>query len=626
MARARSRSNSQQKNPSRQREKPSGSSSSSQKRSFKGSSKKTKLKVLPRIATISNRRVIYVWGILVLGIIGLGVRLHNLQVTEGPKLLLKARQQQITRLQPYVPRRSIIDNVGNVLAVDRLAYSVYVHPKLFKLTPEEVAEKLAPLLVERTTIQALVKKFKTKQTGIKLAKALPEDLANKIAQLNLDGVDLDKEYVRFYPQEELASEVIGYIDSGRQGQAGLENSQNQLLERDAPSFKVQQTAQGAIMPAFLPKGVLTFDELKLQLTVDLRLQRAARTALSEQLKKYSAKRGAVLVMDALDGSILAMVCEPTYNPNKYSEATVELFKNWTVSDLYEPGSTFKPINVAIALNAGVIKPETVIYDSGSIKIDGWNILNASKAGNGSINIAQILQVSSNIGMVQIMQRLPKEDYYQQLRKIGLGEKTNIDLPGEVASHLKNKEAFLYNSIEAATAAFGQGFSLTPVKLLQLHGSIANGGRLVTPHLIKGLVDPDGKTHWKPILKTTTLFPPLVARQVVEMMETVVTQGTGAAASVPGYRIGGKTGTAQKGKARGGYMANAKITSFVAILPVESPRYVVLVVVDEPKGGNTFGSTVAAPVAKSVIEALISLEGIPPSSNPPPVKPKLKRLD
>ena len=574
-----------------------------------------------------NGRVLIVWGVLVLGILGVGTRLYKLQITEGASLLKQAKRQQTTRLLSYVPRRPITDNVGNILAIDRFNYTMYVHPKLFRLPYRQIAQKLAPLIPKPTTPETLLAKFKTKDTGLEIAKFLSEEEAKKIKKLNLDGVDLDPQYVRFYPQEEVAAEVVGYVDSERLGEAGIENSQNQLLTRAAQDLYVQQAANSTILPNTLPKKALNLDQSSLQLTLDMRLQRSARSALKQQISKYQAKRGAVIVMDARDGSILTMVCEPTYDPNQYSKAKMELFKNWTVGDLYEPGSTFKPINVAIALESGVIKPDTVVHDGGSLTIDRWPILNASKIGYGDINIAQVLQVSSNIGMVEIMRRLPKDTFYEELKKLGIGEKVGIDLPGEVASHLKDKKLFMANSIESATASFGQGFSLTPVKLLQLHAALANGGNLVTPHLIRGMVDANGKLQWQPSLKTIpNVFKPDVAHKVVEMMETVVTQGSGTAAYIPNYRIAGKTGTAQKARSRGGYIPNAKITSFVAILPVAAPTYVVLVLLDEPQGANTFGSTVAAPVAKSVINSLISLEGLPPNPNGPKLKVKDGKRD
>jgi cell division protein FtsI (penicillin-binding protein 3) len=212
-----------------------------------------------------------------------------------------------------------------------------------------------------------------------------------------------------------------------------------------------------------------------------------------------------------------------------------------------------------------------------------------------------------------MRHLKPDDYYTRLQEVGLDSKTGIDLPGEVASYLKPREEFVSQPIELATTSFGQGLSLTPVKLLQLNAALANGGRLVTPHVVRGLVDAGGTLHWKPNHPEKNIFTPQDAYRVVQMMENVVTQGTAKTAQIKGYRIGGKTGTAEKAGPRGGYSATAKITSFIAILPVEKPRYVVLAVVDEPQGGNTYGGTVAAPIVKKVMEALIAIKGIPPSS-------------
>lgn len=545
------------------------------------------------------------------GVTGLGWRLYQLQVVQAADLQKRARQQQVAGIKPYIPRRAIVDSQGNVLATDRLGYTLYAHPKLFKLSREEVTAKLAPIL-ETMSQKAILERFRQRETGIRLTNGLSEAAADRLRQLSLDGIDLEQSYERFYPQQDMVADVIGYVDRDRQGQAGIESSQRHILQQDLLSLQIRRTGLGTLLPAGVSNELLNFDDLQLQLTLDLRLQQAVRSALRKQLKQFKAKRGAVIVMDVRDGSLLALACEPTYNPNTYYKAKVELFKNWSLSDLYEPGSTFKPINVAMALDAGAIKPSTIVYDGGSVNIDGWTISNASKSGNGAINITKVLQTSSNIGMIKIMQKLKKGDYYQRLQKLGLNEKTGIDLPGEVPGHLKSKEAFTAQSIEAATAAFGQGFSLNPIKLVQLHASLANGGTLVTPHAVRGLVDGRGKLHWQPSLPSKRVYSPQAAKSVVEMMEAVVSQGTGKAAQIPGYRIGGKTGTAQKAGPRGGYIANAKITSFVSILPVDSPRYVVLAVVDEPQGGNTFGSTVAAPIVKSVMEALIALKGIPPS--------------
>jgi cell division protein FtsI (penicillin-binding protein 3) len=230
-------------------------------------------------------------------------------------------------------------------------------------------------------------------------------------------------------------------------------------------------------------------------------------------------------------------------------------------------------------------------------------------------VAQIIKTSSNVGMVGLMRHLSPDQYYTLLQGVGMSSKTGIDLPGEVANYLKTREEFVSQAIEPATAAFGQGLSLTPIKLLQLNAALANGGRLVTPHVVEGLVDARGTLHWQPDYPVKNVFSQPDAHAIVRMMGDVVNAdgGTGKAAQINGYDIGGKTGTAQKAGPRGGYLANAYITSFVSILPVEDPRYVVLAVVDEPKGGNVFGGTVAAPVVKKVMEALIAIKGIPPSS-------------
>ena len=558
-------------------------------------------------------RLFVVWGILILAGSGLGINLYHLQILQGAKLTKEARSQQMVNMRPFIPRRKIIDRNRDVLAIDRPVYTLYAHPNQFNYKIEEVASHLAKITGKDVT--QLEKTLRKQKSGILISHALPEPTADRIYALRFNGLDLRKKYSRYYPKEDLVADIVGYIDSDRIGQAGIERSQQKKLERAARTVRLSKTGNGSLMPDYAPEGFLHTDDLQLQLTIDSRLQRAARITLRKQIKKWNAKRGAVIVMDASDGSLLALVCSPTYNPNKYTKKDIPLFRNWAVADLYEPGSTFKPLNVAIALEAGIINPFDIFKDNGTIQVADRTIKNSDNKGNGRINIAQILQHSSNIGMVKIIQKMAPSSYYGWLEKIGLGERSGIDLPSEVRSRLKAQEEFVVKPIEPATASFGQGFSLTPLQLVQMIGSLGNGGKLVTPHVVKGLVDSKGKMHVKPPLNPPrSIFSAATAQQVVEMMETVVVEGTGKPAKIPGYRIAGKTGTAQKADPNGGYLPDAKITSFVSVLPVESPRYVVLAIVDEPKGENAYGSTVAAPIAKSVMEALIPLEGIAPEKS------------
>ncbi|MBN3885371.1 MAG: penicillin-binding protein 2 [Nostoc sp. JL34] len=559
----------------------------------------------------TKSRLFIVWGVLIASGLGLGVKLYNLQIVKGPKLTEQARNQQMVNLRPFMPRRPVVDRNSNLLAIDRPVYTLYAHPKLFDKSNEDMAERLAPILAKDTA--ELVKTFQSKRSGIILAPALPEEIVDRVISLRLNGLEWTQKYSRFYPPDDLVADVVGYVNVDRRGQAGVEYSQEKLLERPVQTVRLSRSGNGVLMPDHAPEGFLHFDDLRLQLTIDSRLQRIARVALKQQMEKFDAKRGAVIVMDALDGSLLALVSQPTYNPNEYGKADISLFKNWTVADLYEPGSTFKPLNVAIALENGVIKPDDMFNDSGSIRVANYTIKNAMNNGNGRISIAQILQYSSNIGMVQIIQRLKPSIYYNWLERLGLGQKVDTDLPFEVGGRLKSQEEFIASPIEPATTSFGQGFSMTPLQLVQMHGALANGGKLVTPHVVRGLIDSKGQMHDSPNRTIPRqIFSAATAQKVVEMMETVVTNGSGKAAQIPGYRIAGKTGTAQKASPSGGYIKGARMTSFVAILPVESPRYVVFALVDEPKGESAYGSTVAAPIVKSVIDALIPLEEIPPS--------------
>ena len=548
---------------------------------------------------------------------GLAMRLAWLQVIDGQRLQARARAIQTHAVSPLGLRRTIVDRMGQLVALDEERFTLWAHPRYFNLPgddpqavrrPEDVVARLAVVLARPR--QELLKAIGTRKTGVKLATGLDPDTAQRVRELGISGLDLEGYPQRIYPQGQLFANVVGFLNLERVAQAGLEQSRNRDLLRQETTFTMRRGADGTPLPDGIQAGSLYGDDLRLQLTLDARLQQVAQQALVRQVKQWNAKRGAALVMDARTGEMLALASTPSYDPNRFWSYNPGLFREWSVQDLYEPGSTFKPINLAMALQEKAIDPKGTVHDVGQLSIGGWPIFNNDHSAYGVIDFPTVLQVSSNVGMVQAMSRVKHDRFWTWLHTIGIDDVPDTDLPGAVAGQLKSKAEFVGSPIEPATAAFGQGFSLTPLKLLQLHAMLANGGKLVSPHITSGLRSGDALASHGDV-RGVQLLDPKITRIVINWMETVVQKGSGKGLQIPGYRIGGKTGTAQKAL-NGVYIPGARICSFVAVLPIEDPRYVVLVVVDEPQGGNAYGSTVAIPVAKQIVEALLVIEKIPPS--------------
>ena len=566
---------------------------------------------------IPARRLWLVYLLLAAGLGGLALRLAWVQLVQGNELLTRARAVQTQTISPLGRRRPIVDRQGRLVALDEERFTLWAHPRYFAFPGDDIGRMRSPLDVARKLsavlalpMADLVRSMEGRKSGVKLATDLDPETAQRVRNLGISGLDLEAYPQRVYPQGGLFANVVGFLNLERVAQAGLEQSRDRDLRRHEATRSLRRGADGTPLPDGLRAGVLYGDDLRLQLTLDARLQQVAQLALSKQVKQWQAKRGVALVMDVRNGELLALASTPTYNPNKFWSYKPGLFREWSVQDLYEPGSTFKPINLAIALQEQAIDPAGKVNDSGQLTIGGWPIFNHDRKGNGVIDFPTVLQVSSNVGMVQAMRRVKPTRFWHWLHTLGIDSTPDTDLPGAQAGQLKTLEVFRTQPIEPATAAFGQGFNLTPLKLVQLHAMLANGGRLVSPHITRGLRSGDDLATAPPA-SGLQLFRPEITQTVLHWMETVVEKGSGKGVRIPGHRIGGKTGTAQKAE-NGVYIPGARITSFVAHLPINDPRYVVLVVVDEPKGGNAYGSTVAVPVARQIIEALLVIEKIPPT--------------
>lgn len=544
------------------------------------------------------------------------IRLGWIQIINGEEYRMHAIAQQ-TRDIPIPAKRGIIyDRNGKELAVSISSYTVWATPVEIE-APEVVAKSLSMILdLEEEDI---LNKISNRKTGlIKLAKWIDKEKADAIIKENYPGIRVAEDNKRYYPYGNFASYILGHTTDDNRGLGGIELSYDKVLSGIPGRWIKNTDAAGRQLPYGIEKYYQPEDGLNVVLTIDEVIQHFAEKALDNALVKTKAKRAMAIVMDPKTGDILAMAVKPDYDPNearipldeeeakKYELMSLEekqdlwnkMWRNPIVSDTFEPGSTFKLITSAAGLEEGVITPTSPFYSPGytvvaGTKISCWR----SYRPHGQQTFTEAVQNSCNPVFIEVGQKLGIDNYYKYIDAFGFTNKTGIDLPGEGGSIIQNKETA--GPVGLATMSFGHGISVTPIQLITAVSSIANHGKLMQPRVVKELIDSSSNVihRYEPKLIRQVLSEK-TARELSEIMESVVTEGSGLNAYIPGYRIGGKTGTAEK-IINGRYSKGDVYSSFVAIAPINDPKLSVLVIIDEPQGIH-FGSQTAAPAVREII--------------------------
>jgi cell division protein FtsI (penicillin-binding protein 3) len=431
--------------------------------------------------------------------------------------------------------------------------------------------------------------------------------------MHLNGVGLLPEYKRFYPNGSLAANLIGAVGYDAEALSGLELTHDKTLKSNDPPLLVEQDAKGRSYEPYALVGLEHPNQISL--TIDKTIQYIAERELKTMVEKTKARGGVSIVMEADTGAVLSLAVYPTFDPNDYSKHDFKNWRNRAVTDSFEPGSIFKAITAATALETGVVNTTEKIHcGNGTLKV-GKDVIHDHHP-YGPLNIAEIIKYSSNICSYKLAHRVGKNRFHQFIRDFGFGAKTGIEAPGEISGLLASAERM--SSIQLGTVGFGQGISVTPLQIATAYGAIANGGFLMKPYLIKEIRDSKGTViqSYGPKIVHRVLGE-ATAKQTTELLKTVVEEGgTGTQARLEGYSVAGKTGTAQKVvEGKKGYAEGKYIASFVGFAPAENPRLVVLVSIDEPVGSH-YGGVVSAPAFQKIMEQSLAYLKVPPTKGFP----------
>lgn len=549
---------------------------------------------------INRKRIYFLFILFFIAFSLISHRLVSVQYLDASKYQGYAQFQHTDEFKLYSKRGKIFDRNGTELAISLIEKTVYANPREV-LDPSYQAEVLSTILgIEKEELEL---KLGDKELGfVYLKRKIAAEEAEEIAKLGLHGIYIQDETKRYYPQNELAAQVVGFTGTDDNGLHGIEIQYESILRGLDGRAIAEKDVFGNVIPGNIKSYIDPVDGKDIVLTIDSQIQYITEKNLEEVCTKYNATGATAIVMDPGNGEIFAMATYPGFDPNNYQDYDAYSYKAGAISFTYEPGSTFKIINVAGALDNNTAGEDQVFDLPPSIRVSDRTIKEIFRTSNIQYSTREIIQYSSNIGAVMLALSMGDKLYWESINEFGFGQVTGIELPGEENGIVHDYRTWPASTIGAL--AIGQSISVTPLQLLRAVCSIANGGYLIKPTIIKEAY-PDGAVgEEEPASDLKAIISSGTADSIKEMMLAVVEKGTGTNAQIEGVEVCGKTGTAEKVNENGiGYSEGRSITSFVGFAPYDDPKIAIIVVVDEPKGEErtVWGGTVAAPVFKNIME-------------------------
>jgi len=560
---------------------------------------------------ISHRRLILVfamlaaWGIVVVG------RLVQVQLARHDHYVARAQRQQERTLDLNPVRGSILDTRGRVLAESIAAESIYADPQAIT-NRRAVAKALAAVPGIGLTARELESKLRGANSFAWIARQLPLEVTREVRKLGLPGIYFIEAHRRTYPRSMLGANVIGYVGVDGDGLGGIEHTFNSYVKGTPGKVTLLKDARKGVYLLGGDGANRPRDGRHVVLTLDSVIQFIAERALKDAVEKYRAGGGSVIVMDPNSGEILAMASAPTFDPNRFREFSPESRKNRSVQDFYEPGSTFKIITAAAGLEERLVTPSQMLdCANGQITIGNITIREHDGHQYGLLSFEDVIVKSSNVGTVRVGLALGHDRFYEWIRRFGFGERTGLPLPGESGGLLRKTQK--WTPVSPASISIGQEIGATPLQVVRAVSAVATGGLLPEPRIVKRVTDDEGRTVYEPQQKPAVrVMSEKTAAVLNEILKNVVVRGTGDKAGLAEHVVAGKTGTAQKAVGRFGYIDGRYVGSFAGYVPADRPRLAILVVIDEPRGAEHYGGTVAAPAFREIAEATLRYMGVAPS--------------